>query len=153
MDQKVNYPRKTTHFTMNNHSKRTILYVHLDKNDEKIQVSDLGIAIQDMMCGLMTVHGKIKLAGSPEDLKKKRLFLCSDICMVESVVSGGQNLPILRELKLDNDSVNMDISNVLWLDARDQLLQTVRLFIKDENDKIASLDECFLKCTLLLFPK
>ena len=136
-------------------NRNNILYVHLSKADTVIHVDDFGIDMVGKSCGLLRLHGKLRLQENYDNLSanEKRLFLCSDVIMPESILSGGIELPVLSELILERDreTIHMEPANPLWLNANENPLQDIRLVIKNGNNQVPSVEECFLNCALLLY--
>ena len=132
-----------------------IFYLHLSSPDNVVHVNDFGIDMEGKSCGLLKLHGKIKFDRSYETLshEEKRLFLCSDMVLPESILSGGIELPILCEIVLDTDheTVHVEPANPLWLSVNENSLQDIRLFIKNGDNMTPSFDQCFLNCTVLLY--
>ena len=129
-------------------------YLDLSSSSNYILVSNFGIDLKDMMCGLLTLEGKIELKDKEElTNQQKTLYLCSDICE-NSIVSGALYLPILRKIKLDEEgNVNMDVNKVLWINTTVSVLRSIQLFLRNGLGEEASLSSCNLNCTLLVFPK
>jgi len=133
---------------------RFTLYLSIKSSDYYTPIFEVTRDVRNMMCGLFNVNGKIVLKNKNPSEEEKRLFLCSDLCASSSIVSGKTKMPILRQLIIEkNGNVSMNIQNVLWLDTADKILRTVRLYITDGLDKIPSVEECVLECTVLVFPK
>lgn len=109
------------------------------------------------MCGLFNVHGTLELNDESNlSENEKSVFLCSDLCARESVLAGvTEKLPILRELQWNekDEKIDMDISNVLWLDTRSGTVQFIHLYLRNHMNETPAVKSCMLKCTLLVFPK
>lgn len=136
-------------------AERNVLYLHMNGPDETIHISDLGIDLRGVMCGLIAVDGTLRLRETNPSTAEKRLYLCSDLCTSQSLISGGARLPILRQLCVDSTShtICMDIANVLWLETPDLLVRNIRLYIKNGNGESISVQDCHLNLTILTFPK
>lgn len=130
-----------------------VLYLDMDSDDAHVLVSERGISMNDKMCGLFTVKGKIVFEEKKSE--NRSIYLCCDICSrEESIISGGKKLPILRKLDISADgSVNMDLNKVLWLDTSDSLLRSANLFLRNSAGERPSVSSCHLNCTILLFKK
>lgn len=132
-----------------------IFYLKITSPQTVVHVSDYGIEMASKSCGLMRVYGKIKLKNferlSPEE---RTLFLCSDLVSPESIISGGFELPALCQIVVnqkDNETVEMEPYNPIWLNVSEQLLTDISLNIRNAKREIVSVDDCFLDCTLLLY--
>jgi len=133
---------------------RFILYLSIKSSEYFTPVLEASRDVSNMMCGLFNVHGKIVLKNKNPSEEQKRLFLCTDLCKSSSIISGRNSLPVLRQLVVNDDNtVNMNIQNVLWLDTTDKVLTQIRTFITDGENKIPAVDDCCLECTVLVFPK
>lgn len=130
-----------------------VLYLDMNSDDSHVLVSERGLPMQNKLCGLFTVKGKILF---PETTREnKTIYLCCDLCSKEeSIITGGKRLPILRKLDIDEDgSVNMDLNKVLWLNTSDSLLRSANLFLRNSAGEKPSVSSCHLNCTILLFTK
>ena len=123
--------------------------------DTVVHVDDFGIDMTGKSCGLLRVHGKLKRKEPYESLtaNEKRLFLCSDLVLPESILSGAIELPVLSELIVNqhDGTIYMEAANPLWLSVNESNLTDIRLFIKNGDNKIPSVEECFLNCTVLIY--
>lgn len=142
---------------MANPPKRIVFYLQLKAADEFIRISEGGdpVNFNDCMIGLFDVQGSVKLANPNPDENEKRLFLCTDMCEKESVLDGGFKIHALRQLKFlaDNQTIDMNLQNVLWLDTVSANWLFCELYLKDGYGNTPSLASCNLSCTLLVFPK
>lgn len=144
---------------MSEPSLNSIYYLHMDKSDVLLRLSDLGTNLSGFMCGLFSIHGTIKVDITKVDISSKRCFLCSDICDKDSILPNYISLPVLREIILIDRALNgnividHDFSQILWLDTAHTVIRDIRLFLSDEEGKAFPVEECFLKCTLLSFKK
>lgn len=134
---------------------RNIFYLHMNSSDETIHVSDLGIPMENKMCGLLAVDGQIRLNTANPTASEQRIYLCSDLCIRQSIISGGTNLPILRQLCINpnNNQVHMDIANVIWLETANRTIRNIRLYLKNGNGRNPGVQSCRLNCAILTFPK
>jgi len=134
---------------------QVVFYLHMNGVDDIAQIADFGYDFSRKMCGLFYVRGEIKLTNKNPTFQEKNLFLCSDMLKAESIISGGIRLPILRNLIVKNGSgqVNMKISEVLWLDTDAVKLSKIRLYLKDGNNNIPSVELCQLQLSLLIIKK
>lgn len=133
------------------------IYLHINSEDEYIQIDDFGLDFKDTMIGVFDVSGNIGFKeGSNLTEAQKTLYLCSDLCGDASILNKGLRLPILRELSLKGKSsiiVNTNYSSPLWLNTNQGVVRRVRLYLKDALGKTPSLKRCFVKCTLLVWYK
>lgn len=91
-----------------------------------------------------SITGKI-----PESFKTKRLFLCSDICR-ESYVNE-RKLPVLCELRVKNTGyIQGYLAHFVFLKIIRPSIESLRLYIADDNCNIVSFPTGMLKCALLL---
>lgn len=156
MDKKGDTFKTLAHFIIMSWRKQNnIFYLHMSSPDTVIHVNDFGIEMDAKSCGLLKVHGHLKFRANYDTLShnEKRLFLCSDLVLPESILSGGIELPVLTELFLDHDheTIYVEPVNPIWLTVNENSLQDVRLFIKDGDNSTPSVAECFLNCTLLVY--
>jgi len=136
-------------------SKETfIFYLDLENEDKHILVSNFGIDLEKMMCGLLSVEGEMILKDSEFlSVAERNIYLCSDICE-NSIISGAIQLPILRKLKYSKEGkVDMDLNKVLWISTSHAVLRSIRLFLRNANGEAPSIESCNLNCTVLVFPK
>lgn len=156
MDKKRTVDGEIDHLSMMSWRKQNnIFYIHMSKPDQVVHVNDFGLEMVGKSCGLMRIFGRVKLKDNFENLSvnQKRLFLCSDLVLPESILSGGVELPVLCELMLQEkeDNIFLEPSNPLWLNVNENLLTDIRLFIRNGDNQTPSVEECFLNCTLLVY--
>ena len=135
---------------------RNFLFLSLNKSEEYIHLDDYGILFENHLCSLFNLNGKINLSNREQlSSAEKRLFICSDICSTEAVINGGIKLPALREIsfKADGETVDTNLSNLLWLEVKNKRLKKLRLFLLNALGQEPSLKSCTLNCTILTFKK
>lgn len=136
-------------------------YLSMDGADVSLSVSPFGIDMKDMLCGLFSAHGTITFEKplQPTD----GIFLCCDLCAVQSRLPNDLQLPILRQLHVPRQHSNIsnpkaleidqEFQNVLYLNVEPSVTRNIRLYLRDREGKPLSVQHCYLDCTLLTFPR
>lgn len=106
------------------------------------------------MIGVFTIHGRLALAANssgPAD----PVYLCCDVCE-NSVIAGGRRLPVLRQVRVDaNGDVVNDFSKIIWVSTTptSKNINSLRLYLVNDEGRLVTVRHCNLSCTLLAFPK
>lgn len=146
------------------------LYCTLKKCDNFIQLP-LTLDLKNKSVGLVDINGYYW----PRIPGNKTLYLCCDIVKnngIISRISDSNVYPILRQLVFksaksqrhpgnlvdDDEQVNYmydrikeTYNKILFLPCHEQKVDTLRLYLIDENGNLPSFHTCELNCTLLIY--
>ena len=119
--------------------------LYLETNGDSIHDFPIPLDVEEYGCGIVELNGKII------SKNKKSLYLCCNIC--EESYVGNLKIPVIRMInRTKNGTVNKPINKIIWLKVTRPQINSIHLYISDENGEIASVSDCKLNCTLLFIP-
>lgn len=146
------------------------IYCTLNKCDNYIQLP-ITLDLDNKSVGLVDIYGYF----FPRIPGEKVLYLCCDIIKDNGIISRSSTInvyPILRRLVFkaaktqrhpDNTTPNLEkeiysydriketYQKILFLPCHEQKVDTIRLYLLDQNGNLPSFSDCTLNCTLLIY--
>lgn len=128
---------------------REALIIHLTAPNGACVVSlAQTLKVQGYAVSVLNISGHLR----GWDPNKEALYLCADICK-ESFVNRSL-LPVLHSLTTDfnGSGAVANVSNAIWLKTNREYVNSIRLYICNEEGSVRSFPESLLKCTLVFIP-
>lgn len=127
---------------------RDAITIHVSaENGEAVVPLAQTLNIKGYVLGLFNISGFLKEWNST----KLSLYLCVDLVR-ESFVNEVM-LPVVHALTtINRSSIVADISNPIWLKTNREYVNTVHVYLTDEQGVKRSFDDSLLRCTLVLIP-
>jgi len=132
-----------------------VLYLNLDDSDCQIHLPS-AMNLKGKGVGLIDINGYYN-----PDKAVKNLFLCCDFIEENSIICQSNCnlvLPVLRQLnfKFKNATdlsfrIKEVYNKILFLPCNRDEVDTVRMYLADEEGKVPSFNSCDLKCSLLIY--
>ena len=137
-----------------------VLYLTLESADNHIELPKV-LNLKNKAVGLIDINGYY----TPRRTLDKNLFLCCDF-IKDSIIHNPQNsnlYPIVRLLNFKSgktqlngndffyDKIKEVYTKLIFLPCNRDEVDSMRLYLIDEQGNLPSFDECQLTCSLLIF--
>lgn len=128
---------------------RDAIVIHVSaKNGDSVIPLAQTVNIKGYAFGLLNVSGYLKNYNS----NRRSLYLCVDL-VTESFVNNIM-LPVAHSLSTGTRAGTLsDVSNPIWLKTNREYVNTVNIYITDEQGRKQSFVDSLLKCSFVLIPQ
>lgn len=127
------------------------IYLNMSESREVVSLPTT-LDLENKSVALFEISGKVSQHIS------KPLFLCVDF-VETSIISSGQQLPILRRVKLSKfnkgtgGKLDQTFDKMLWIPTSRSPVGEFSVYICDEVGNLAPFESCNVNCTLVCIPK